>query len=88
MVENTPSFQPNPDLKLIIHDRSALNGKNKAVIFDHGDGKVKSSPFAQAIRQKNKKAAFTGNSPLKTTSITAFSSCPNPSAILLKITTK
>ena len=87
-MENTPSFQPNPDLKLIIHDRSALNGKNKAVIFDHGDGKVKSSPFAQAIRQKNKKAAFTGNSPLKTTSITAFSSCPNPSAILLKITTK
>jgi hypothetical protein len=37
---------------------------------------------------KSKKAAFTGNSPLKTTSTTALTRYPNPSAILLKITTK
>lgn len=35
-----------------------------------------------------RRASFTGNSPLKTTSITALSSCPNTSPILLKNTTK
>jgi hypothetical protein len=49
---------------------------------------MKSSPFAQTIWQKSKKAAFTGNSPLKTTSTTALSRYPSPSAILLKIATK
>jgi hypothetical protein len=37
---------------------------------------------------KSKKAAFTGNSPLKTTSTTALSRYPTPSAIPLKIATK
>jgi hypothetical protein len=54
-MENTPSFQPNPDLKLKIQDLSALNGKNKAVAFDHDDGKVKGAKFAQAIPLKTKK---------------------------------
>jgi len=53
-VENTPSFQPNPDLKLKLHDRAALNGKNKAVAFDHGDGKLKSSPFSRPSNKKQK----------------------------------
>jgi hypothetical protein len=54
MVENTPSFQPNPDLKLKIHARSALNDKNKTFAFNHDDGKVRSK-LAQATRQKTKK---------------------------------
>lgn len=55
MVENTPSSQPNPDLKLIIHDHSALNGKNKTFAFDHDDAKALGSKFAQAIPPKTKK---------------------------------
>lgn len=55
IVENTPTFQPNPDLNLTIHDPSALNGKNKTFAFDHDDAKVKGSKFAQAIPPKTKK---------------------------------
>ena len=54
-MENTPSFQPNPDLKLKIHDHSALNGKNKTLAFDHDDVKEKGAKFAQAIPPKTKK---------------------------------
>jgi len=41
-------------LKLKIHARSALNGKDKTLAFDHDDGKVKGSKFPQAILQKQK----------------------------------
>jgi hypothetical protein len=43
---------------------------------------IRSNPPA-----KSKKAAFTGNSPIKTTSTTALPRYPTPSAILPKIAT-
>jgi hypothetical protein len=87
-VEKIPSFRPNPDLKLKTHARFALNGKNKAVAFDHGDGKVRSSPFTQPSRQKAKKPLSPATHRQKRLQQPRCSFYPNPSAILLKIATK
>jgi len=87
IVENTPSFQPNPDPQAENSCPLCAERQEQDLCVQswRRQGEVKTRSGHPA---KNKKAAFTGNSPLKTTSTTALSCYPNPSAILLKITTK